>query len=130
MGSLHKNTLSVLEFLKAPFFVLHLSYKIFMTFRMICNIVILLMNTTLYSKFDQVPVLWQQLGFVSELESDLQGIVDWDRNWLVEFNAWKQLVSFDWSNNTVAINVKMDRFVLEDKSSFKILGLLFFSELE
>ena len=46
-----------------------------MTFRMICNIVILLMNTTLYSKCDQVPVLWQQLGLVSELESDLQGIV-------------------------------------------------------
>ena len=28
-----------------------------------------------------------------------------------------QLVLFDWSNNTCAIDVKMDGFVLEEKSS-------------
>ena len=28
-------------------------------------------NTTLYSKCDQAPDLWQQLGLASELESDL-----------------------------------------------------------
>ena len=39
-----------------------------------------------------------------------------------------QLVLFDWSNNTGAIEVKTDRSVLEEKSSFKILGLTFSSK--
>ena len=41
-----------------------------------------------------------------------------------------QLVSFDWSNNTGAIAVKMNGFVLEEKSSFKMLGLSFSSKLD
>ena len=41
-----------------------------------------------------------------------------------------QLVSFDWSNNTDAIDVKMDRSVLEEKTSFKMLGLTFSSKLD
>ena len=40
------------------------------------------------------------------------------------------LVSFDWSNNSDAIDMKMDRSVLEEKSSFKMLGLSFVSKLE
>ena len=40
------------------------------------------------------------------------------------------LVSFDWSNNTGAIDVKMDGSVLEEKSSFKMLGLTFSSKLD
>ena len=48
----------------------------------------------------------------------------------VAFNAWKtQLVLFDRSNNTGAIDVKMDGSVLEEKSSFKMLGLTFSSRL-
>ena len=48
----------------------------------------------------------------SELESDLQDTVDWDKKWLVDFNAGKtQLVSSDWSNNTGSIDVKMDGFI-------------------
>ena len=62
----------------------------------------------------------------SELESDLRHTVDWGRNWLVDFNAGKtQLVSFDRSKNTGAIDVKMDGSVLEEKTSFKMLGLTF-----
>ena len=46
-------------------------------------------------------------------------------------NAGKtQLVSFDLSNDTGAINVKMDGSVLEEKSSFKMLGLTFSSKLD
>ena len=41
-----------------------------------------------------------------------------------------QLVSFDLSNNTGAIDVKMDAYVLEEKSSFKMLGLTFTSKLD
>ena len=67
----------------------------------------------------------------SELESDLQDTVYWGRKWLVYFNAGKtELVLFDWSNNTGAIDVKMDGSVLEEKSSFKMLVLTFFSKLD
>ena len=67
----------------------------------------------------------------SELESDLQDTVDWCRKWLVDFNIEKtQLVSFDQSKNTGAIDVKMNGSVIEKKSSFKILGLTFSSILD
>ena len=67
----------------------------------------------------------------SELESDLQDIVDWGKKWFVDFNAGKtQLVSFDWSNNNGYIDVKMDGSVLVEKSSFKMLGLPFSSKLD
>ena len=57
--------------------------------------------------------------------------MEWDRKWLVDFNAAKtQLVSFDWSNNTGAIDVKMDGSVLEEKSSFKMLELTLSSKLD
>ena len=50
---------------------------------------------------------------------------------LVDFSVGRtQLVSFDLSNNTGAIDVKMDGPVLEEKSSFKMLGLTFSSKLD
>ena len=82
----------------------------------ICNIAIYADDTTLYSKCDQASDLWQQLELASELESDLQDTVDWGRKRLVDFNAGKtQLVLFDRSKNTDAIDVKMHRSVLEEK---------------
>ena len=57
--------------------------------------------------------------------------MDWDRKWLVYFNAGKtQLVSFDRSNNTAAIDVKINGSVLEEKSYFRMLGLTFSSNLD
>ena len=87
-------------------------------------------DTTLYSKCDQASDLLQQLVLASELKSDLRDTVDWGKKWLVNFNAGEsQLVLFDQSNNTGAIDVKMDGSVLEEKSSFKMLGLTFSSKL-
>ena len=41
--------------------------------------------------------------------------MDWGRKWLVDFNAGKiQLVSFRWSKNTGAIDVKKGGSVLEE----------------
>ena len=57
--------------------------------------------------------LWQQPELVSELESDLQYTDDWDRKWIVHFN-------------TGSIDMKIDWSVLDEKSSFKMLGLSFF----
>ena len=96
----------------------------------ICHIAIYADDTILYSKCNQASDLWQQLELASELESDLRDTVDWGRKWLVDFNTGKtQLVSFDWSKNTGAIDVKMDGSVLEEKASFKMLGLTFSSKL-
>ena len=97
----------------------------------ICNIAIYADDTTLYSKCDQASDLWQQLELASELESDLRDTVDWGRKWLVDFNAGKtQLVSFDRSKNTGALDVKTDGSILEEKTSFKMLGLTFSSKLD
>ena len=97
----------------------------------ICNIAIYADDTSLYPKCDQASNLWQQLELASKLESDLRDTVDWGRKWRVGFNTGKtQLVSFDRSKNTGAIGVKMDGSVLEEKSSFKMLGLIFSSKLD
>ena len=73
----------------------------------ICNIAIYANDATLYSKCDQASDQCQQLELAFELQSDLRDTEDWGRKWLVDFNAGRaELVSFDWSNNTVVIDVK------------------------
>ena len=50
----------------------------------------------------------------SELESDLRDTVDWDKKWLVDFNAGKtQLVLFDQSNSNGSIDM-MGLFLREN----------------
>ena len=46
------------------------------------------------------------------------------------FQCWKNSTSFDWSDNTGAIDVKMNGSVLEENSSFKMLELTFSSKLD
>ena len=85
----------------------------------------------LLSILNVIEHLWQQLELASELESALRDTVDWGKKWLVDFNAGKtQLVSFDQSNNNGSIYVKMGGSILEEKSSFKMLGLTFSSKLD
>ena len=74
----------------------------------ICNIVIYPGDTTLYSKCDQASDLWQQPELASELACNLWGTVDWDMNCLVDFNAGKTQLVFDWSSKNCVIDVKMD----------------------
>ena len=133
MGNLHKNIQLMLVFLKGSILgsTLFLLYINDLPDDVICNIAIYADDTTLYSKCDQPSDLWQQLELASEFEFDLRGTVDWDGKWLVDFNAGKtQLVSFDQSKNTGAIDMKMDGSLLEEKTSFKMLGLTFSSELD
>ena len=76
-------------------------------------------DITPYSKCHQVSDLWQQLEFASELNLAYETI-EWGRKWLVDFNAGKtQLVSFDQSKNTGAIDVKMDGSVLGEDHLLK-----------
>ena len=108
MGSLLKNIQLMLEFLKAPFLVLHFSFYTLMTFLMMLSV-----------------ILPSKLMILLSILSVIKG-----KKWLVDFNTGKtQLVLFDRSNNTGSIDVKMDGPVLEEKSSFKMLGLTIFSEL-
>ena len=63
-----------------------------------------------------------------ELESDLCDTVDWGRKWLVGFNAGKtQFLLFNRCNDTGAIDVKKDGFVLEKQLSFKDDQVVFLS---
>ena len=67
----------------------------------------------------------------SEFESDLRDTVGWGKKWLIDLNARKtQQVLFEQSNNNGSINIKIDGSVLEEKSSFKMLGLTLSSELD
>ena len=57
--------------------------------------------------------------------------MDWARKWLLNFNGGKtQLCLFHRSSNNATIDVKMHGSVLEEKSSFKMLGLTFPSKLD
>ena len=57
--------------------------------------------------------------------------MDWGRKRLVDLNAGiTQLVLFDLSKSTGAIDVKMDESILHKKLFFKMLGLTFFSKLD
>ena len=103
------------------FFVCVRLYQVapFITTDVMCNTAIYADDTTLYSKCHQSSDLWLKLQLASELESDLRDTVDWGRKWLVDFNAEKtQLVLYDQSKNTGAIDMKMDGFVLEEKIIF------------
>ena len=68
--------------------------------------------------------LWQQLTLIYETLWIGTG-----SSMLISVLA-NQFVLFNWSNTTVATDVKMDESVLEEKSSFKMLGLSFLSKLE
>ena len=98
----------------------------------VCNIAIYADDATLYSKRDQASDMWEQLELdLRDTKSDLRDTVDWGKKWPVDFNAGKtQLILFDWSNNNGSVDKKMDRPVLEEKSSFKMVGLTFSSKLD
>ena len=81
MESLHKKIQLMLEFIKAPFFILHFSLMTILYINdllddVLFDIAIYADDTTLYSKCDQAPDLRQQLELASELEYDLRDIVN------------------------------------------------------
>ena len=70
MGNIHKNIQLMLEFLKAPFLVLHFSYYILMTFLMMLSVVLL-------------PMLMILLSVLSVI---MHRICANNLNWLLNFN--------------------------------------------
>ena len=66
-----------------------------------------------------------------KLKSDLLDTIDWGKKRFVNFYDGKNNIdSFDRSNNSGVIDLKMDGSVLEEESSFKILGVSFSSKLD
>ena len=133
MESLNKNIQLMREFLKAPFLVLHFSYYTLTTFLMMMTLSVILpsMLIILLSILSVIGhlICGNNLNWLLNLNL-IYETVDWGKKWLVHFNAGKtQLVSFDRSNNNGSIDVKMDGSILEEKSSFKMLGLTFSSKL-
>ena len=111
--------------------ILYFFYYALMTFLMMLSVILLLMAMILLStlKYDHASDLWQQLELASELESRLRDTVGWGSKWLVDFNAGKtQLVSFDWSINTSASDVKIDVSVLRKNHLLRYWRLTFFSK--
>ena len=130
--SLHKNIELMLEFFKGLFLILLFSSCILMTFLMILSVILLSMLMILLSILSVIRHLIcdNSLNWLLNLNL-IYETLDWDKKWLVDFNAGKtQLVSFDPSNNNGSIDVKMDGSVIEEKSSFKMLGLTFSSKLD
>ena len=127
MGSLDKNIQLMPKLLKAPFLVLHFSYYTLITFLMMLSVILLSVLMILLSTLSVIKhlICGNNLNWLLKLNL-IYETLDWGRKWLVDFNARKtQLVSFGQSNNTGAIDVKMDGSVLKEKSSFKMLGLTF-----
>ena len=122
MPSLHKNIQLMLKFLKALFFVLHFSYYTLMIFLML-SVILLPMLMILVSILSVIRhlICGNNLNWFLNLNLIYQTL-DWGKKWL------DQLVLFDRSNNTGSIDVKMDGS-LEEKSSFKMLGLTFSCKL-
>ena len=96
MVIIYKNFQLMLEFLNALFFVQHFSCYTVITFLKILSVTLLsmLMILLCYLKCDQTSDLWQQLELASEQESDLLGIAEWVRKWLVHISAGN--VSWNW----------------------------------
>ena len=101
-----------------------------MAFLTMLSVILLSMILLFILSVTRRPICGSNLNWLLNLNL-IYETLDWGKKWLVDFNAGKtQLVSFDRSNNNGSINVKMDGSALEEKSSFKMLGLTFSSKLD
>ena len=122
MGSLHKNIQLMLGFLKAPFLVLHFSCYTLMISLMMLSVIFLSMLIILLSILSVIghPICGNNLNWLLNLNLIHETLQNWDKKWLVDFNARKiQLFSFEQSKNNGVTDVKIDRSILDEKSSFK-----------
>ena len=83
-------------------------------------------NIAIYAdiKCDLASDLWQQVELASQLESDLWDTVEWGRKWLVDFNARKAQVSFDWSITQVLLMWKWMNLLLRKNYHSRCWGWL------
>ena len=133
MESSHKNIQFMLEFLKAPFLALHFSCYTLMNFMTMLSVILLslLMMLLFILSVTRHLIFGNNLNWLLNLNVIYKTLWTGVRSGLLismlEKLSW---FSFDWSSNNGSINVKMDGSVLEEKSSFKILGFTFASKLD
>ena len=92
------------------------------------NISISADNSIFYSKLYCHFDWWKDLELTSKLESHLRGTAHWGRKLLGTFSVWK--LELFHSDNSGAIVVKMNGFVLNEESSFKKLGFSISSNVD
>ena len=69
----------------------------------------------------------QQPQFASERQSNLLKTIDCGMNWLIGFSAGRtQLVLFDRSNNSGAVDMKVDGSALEENHLLWCWSIIFF----
>ena len=133
MESFHKNIQLMREFLKAPFLVLHFSYYTLMVFLMILSVVLSSMLMILLCILSVIRhlICGNNLNWLLNLSLIYQTWWTGVRSGLLisvlEKLSW---FSFDGSSNNGFIDVEIYGSVLEEKSSFKMLGLTFSSKLD
>ena len=129
MGSRHKNIELMLEFLKAPYLVLHFSYYTLMTFLMMLSVILLSMLMILFSVLSVIRhlICGNNLNWLLNLNLIYETLWTGARSGLLI----SMLGKFNWFRLAGPITlVKMDGPVLEEKSPFKMLGLTFSSKLD
>ena len=97
MGILHKNIQLMLEFLKAPFLVLHFSYYTLMTFLMMLSVILLSMLMILLSTLNLIRHLICDSNLNWRLNLNLIYKTLWagGGKWLVDFIlCWKNSTLF------------------------------------
>ena len=129
---LHKNIQLMLEFLKAPFLVLHFSYNTLMTFLMMLSAILLSMLMILLSILSVIRHLIRGINLNRLLNLNLI----YERLWAGSRSALliSMLVKLKWfclvGLITGSIDVKIGKLFLEEKPSFKMLRLTFSSKLD
>ena len=113
---------------QGPFLVLHFSYYTLMTYLMMLSVILLSM---LMIPLSILGVIWllicgNNVNWFLNLNLIYETLCTGVRSGLLI----SKLVLFDRSNKNGSIDVKMDGSVLEEKSSFKMLGLTFSSKLD
>ena len=111
--------------LKAPFLVLRFSYYTLLNFLMMLSTILLSVLIMLHYTLSLARLLNFRNSYSWPLNFYLWDTVDWGRKCLLYSNAMKNLLFYH-LNNYDAIDVKMDRSVLDEKSSFKTQGSISF----
>ena len=118
--NLHKNIQLMLEFLKAPFLVLHFSYYTIMAFLMILSVILLSMLMILLSTLSVIRhlICGNKWNWLLNLKLIYKALWTGTEIGLLISILETWLLLCDQSNKTYAIDVKMDGSILEEKIIF------------
>ena len=118
-----------MEFLKAPFLVLNFFYSTFMTFLMMLSLILLSMLMILLSTPSVIRHLICGNNYSWLLNLNLIYVTSYTGAGSGLLISMLETLN-DQSNNTGAIDVKIDGHVLEEKSPFTMMALSFSSKLD